>query len=299
MRGVENQATNGEPASDVLVARWEAGHNVLGGSGQEMSKLGDKIRRARRLELGAIGFGAMAARRQTPSMLLIVHGPASGMRPAGDLAGRGVDAVLLSLSNPQAEMGQVAKWAQEAGDVPCGAQVTAASGRIVADLKETGADFVAFDAEATSAEALLETEMGYVFAHSGEPTDSFLRTLDAFPLDGLWLHDWQGPLTVRRQMELLRLHLLSRTPLFVPARPDIGSAELECLRDAGVVAVAVNGAEASNWQRLGDLRQAIDGLPPRAHRREERPDVVLPVGRELTSEMEEDEEEEGEEFPPE
>jgi len=261
-----------------------------------MSKLGDKIRKARRLELGAIGFGAMAARRQTPSMLLIVHGPASGMRPSGDLAGQGVDAVLLSLSNPQAEMGEVARWAKEAGDVPCGAQVAAASGRIVADLKETGADFLAFDAEATSAEALLQTEMGYVLALSGEPTDSFLRAMDAFPLDGLWLHDWQGPLTVRRQMELLRLHLFSRTPLFVPARPDISPAELECLRDAGVVAIAVNGAEASTWQRLGDLRQAIDGLPPRAHRREERPEAVLPLG--LTSQAEE-EEEEGEEFPPE
>jgi hypothetical protein len=263
-----------------------------------MSKLGDKIRKARRLELGAIGFGAMAARPQAPSMLLLVHGPASGMRPAGDLAGRGVDAVFLSLSNPQAEIGQVAKWAQEAGDVPCGAQVAAASGRIVAELKEAGADFLAFDAEATSAETLLQTEMGYVLTLSGEPTDSFLRALDAFPLDGLWLYDWQGPLTVRRQMELLRLHLLSRTPLFVPARPDIAPAELECLRDAGVVAVALNGAEDSTWQRLGDLRQAIDGLPPRAHRRGERPEAVLPLGREVAS-LEEDEEEEGEEFPPE
>ena len=263
-----------------------------------MSKLGDKIRKARRLELGAIGFGAMVARRQTPSMLLIVHGPASGMRPSGDLAGRGVDAVLLSFSNPQAEMGQVAKWVKEAGDVPCGAQVTAASGRTVADLKEAGADFLAFDAEATSAETLLQTEIGYVCALSGEPTDSFLRAMDAFPLDGLWLYDWQGPLTVRRQMELLRLHLLSRTPLFVPARPDIAPAELECLRDAGVVAVALNGAEDSTWQRLGDLRQAIDGLPPRAHRRGERPEAVLPLGREVAS-LEEDEEEEGEEFSPE
>jgi len=263
-----------------------------------MSKLGDKIRKARRLELGAIGFGAMTARPQAPSMLLIVHGPASDMRPAGDLAGQGVDAVLLSLSNPQAEMGQVAKWAQEAGDVPCGAQVAAANGRIVAELKEAGADFLAFDAEASSAEALLETEMGYVLALSSEPTDSFLRLLDAFPLEGLWLYDWQGTLTVRHQMELLRLHLLSRTPLFAPARPDIGPAELECLRDAGVVAIALNGADANTWQRLGDLRQAIDRLPPRAHRREERPEVVLPLGRELAS-QEEDEEEEGGEFPPE
>jgi len=261
-----------------------------------MSKLGDKIRRARRLESGAIGFGPMAARPGAPSMLLMVHGPASGMRPPDDLAGRGVDAILLSLSNPQADMSRLARWAKEAGDVPCGAQVMASSGKTVAALKEAGADFLVFDAEATSAEALLEPEMGYVLALSGEPTDSFLRTLDAFPLDGLWVHDWRGPLTVHRQIELRRVHLLSRAPLSVPVRPDIGPAELECLRDAGVVAVAVNGTEAGTWQQLGDLRQAIDGLPPRARRREERPEVLLPLGRELAPQAEEEEEEE---FPPE
>jgi hypothetical protein len=170
--------------------------------------------------------------------------------------------------------------------------VMAASGGTVAALKEAGADFLVFDAEATSAEALLEPEMGYVLALSGEPTDSFLRALDAFPLDGLWVHDWRGPLTVHRQIELRRLHLLSRTPLSVPVRPDIGPAELECLRDAGVVAVAVNGTEAGTWQQLGDLRQAINGLPPRARRREERPEVVLPIGRELAPQVEEEEEEE-------
>ena len=262
-----------------------------------MSKLGDKIRKARRLESGAIGFGRMAARPGVPSMLLMVHGPASGMRPPDDLAGRGVDAVLLSFSNPQADMSQLAKWAQKASDVPCGAQVMAASGKIVAALKEAGADFLVFDAETTSAEALLEPEMGYVLALSGEPTDSLLRTMETFRLEGLWVDDWRGPLTVHRQMELRRLHLLCRTPLFAPVRPDIGPAELECLRDAGVVAVAVNGMEAGAWQQLGDLRQAIDGLPTKARRREERPDVVLPLGRGLTPQAEE--EEEDEEFPPE
>lgn len=261
-----------------------------------MSKLGDKIRKARRLESRAIGFGAMAARPGAPSVLLMVHGPASSMRPPDDLAARGVDAVLLSLPNPQADMSQLAKWAKKTGDVPCGAQVMAASGKIVAALKEAGADFLVFDAETTSAEALLETEMGYVLALSGEPTDSLLRTVDAFRLEGLWVDDWRGPLTVHRQMELHRVHLLSRKPLFAPVRPDIGPAELECLRDAGVVAVVVNGMEAGAWQQLGDLRQAIDGLPSRARRREERPDVVLPLGRELAPQAEEEEEEE---FPPE
>ena len=260
-----------------------------------MSKLGEKIRKARRVESGSIGFGAMATRPRAPSLLLIVHGPAPGMQPVADSTERGVDAVLLSLANPQNEMGHVAKWAKEAGDVPCGAQVMAATRETAAGLKEAGADFVAFDAETSSADALLETEIGYVLALSGEPTDSFLRALDTLPLEGLWLYDWQGPLTVRGQMELRRLHLLSRTPLFLPAQPDIGAAELECLRDAGVVAIVVDGAQASTWKRLGDLRQAIDGLPARTRRREEKPEAVLPIGREVAPQAEDEEEEE--EFP--
>ncbi|KPK47412.1 MAG: hypothetical protein AMJ77_03235 [Dehalococcoidia bacterium SM23_28_2] len=262
-----------------------------------MSKLGDKIRKARRLESGAIGFGAITARPRVPSMLLMVHGPAEMMRPAGELAERGVDAILQSLSRPQEEMGNLARWAKEAGDVPWGAQVAAASSNTVAGLKEAGADFLAFDAEDTAAEALLETEMGYVLAISGEPADTFLRVLETLPLEGLWLYDWQGPLTVRRQMELRRLHLLSRTPLFVPVQPDIDPAALECLRDAGVVAVAMSCTDASKWQQLADLRQAIDGLPPRPRRREERPEAVLPLGRESAPQAEEEEEEEV--FPPE
>ncbi|MGQ9573396.1 MAG: hypothetical protein ACUVV3_09520 [Dehalococcoidia bacterium] len=260
-----------------------------------MSKLSDKIRKATRLEPAPIGFGVMAARRRAPSMLLMVYGPASDMRPPSELAGRGVDAILLSLSNPQAELNQMTRWAKEAGDVPCGAQVMAANGKTVAALKEAGADFLAFAAETTNAEALLDTEMGYLLALSDDPSDSLLRAMDSFPLEGLWLYDWCQPLTVRAQMELRRLYLLSRTPLFVPARPDINAAELECLRDVGVVGIALNGAESSTWQRLGDLRQVIDALPPRVRRREERPEVVLPLGRELAAPIEEEEEE----FPPE
>jgi len=257
-----------------------------------MNKLGEKIRRAMRLESAPIGFGPVVSRARIPSLLLMVHAPASRLRPPDDLTSKGVDAVLLSAANPEAEMGEVARWVKDAGDVPCGAQVLAPTAVEVAGLKEAGVDFLAFDAEATKAEALLETEMGYLLALSGEPSDSFLRAMEGFPLDGLWLYDWQGPLTVRRQMELRRLHVLSRMPLFVPVLADIAPSELRCLRDAGVAAVAVDGTNTDTWQRLAALRQAIDGLPPRVRRREERLEAVLPLTREIIPQAEEEEEEE-------
>jgi hypothetical protein len=177
-------------------------------------------------------------------------------------------------------------------------RVPAAASETTAALKQAGIDFLAFEAEAASADVLLDSEMGYVLALADDPSDSLLRAMADFPLDALWLAEWQGPLTVRSQLELRRIYLLARTPLLVPVRADADAGDLECLRDAGVVGVAVDGRELGVWDRLPALRQAIDDLPPpRVRRREERPDAVLPVSALAPSVAEEEEEEEGEDFP--
>jgi hypothetical protein len=62
--------------------------------------------------------------------------------------------------------------------------------------------------------------------------------------------------------------------------------------------VALDGREHSTWDRLAALRQAIDGLPPpRVRRREERPEAVLPARQLVPASADEEEEEEGEDFP--
>jgi hypothetical protein len=263
-----------------------------------MSKLSNKIRKATRVEPAPLGFGVAAARPRPPSLLLMMHGPASSVRPPADLAKSGLDALLLSL-NPEKDTAEAARWAEAAGDLPCGVRVPSAASETVAALKQAGIDFLAFEADSASAEALLDTEMGYVISLTGDPSDSLLRAMADFPLDALWLADWHGPLTVQSQLELRRIYLLARTPLLVPVRADIGAGDLECLRDVGVVGVAVDGHEHNAWDRLAALRQAINGLPPpRVRRREERPEAVLPVSARAPSSAEEEEEEEdGEDFP--
>lgn len=266
-----------------------------------MSKLGNKIRKITRVEPAPLGFGVAAARPRPPSLLLMVHGPGSAMRPPVDLTKSGLDALLLSL-NPEKEGAETARWAKAAGDLPCGVRVPSAASETVAALKQAGIDFLAFEAESASADALLDTEMGYVLVLSGDPSDTLLRAMADFSLDGLWLPDWRGPLTVQSQLELRRIYLLARTPLLLPVRVDIGAGDLECLRDTGVVGVAVDGHEHGAWDRLPALRKAIDALPPpRVRRREERADAVLPARTLVPSSAEEEEEgeegEEGEDFP--
>ena len=263
-----------------------------------MSKLGNKIRKIIRVEPPPLGFGVAVTRQRPPSLLLMLHGPASGARAPANLTDSGVDTLLLSL-NSEKEAAEAARWAKAAGDLPCGVRVPSVASETVAALKQAGIDFLAFEAESASADALLDTEMGYVLTLGGDPSDTLLRAMADFSLDALWLADWRGPLTVRSQLELRRVYLLARTPLLVPVRADIGAGDLECLRDTGVVGVAVDGHEHNAWDRLPALRKAIDGLPPpRVRRREERPEAMLPVGT-LTpsSAEEEEEEEEGEDFP--
>ena len=200
------------------------------------------------------------------------------MRPPANLADSGLDALLLSL-NPEKEAAEAARWAKAAGDLPCGLRVPSAGGETVAALKQAGIDFLAFEAESASADALLDTEMGYVLALTGDPSDTLLRAMADFSAGRpLAAPTGTAPSRCESQLELRRIYLLARTPLLVPVRADIGAGDLECLRDTGVVGVAVDGHEHGAWDRLPALRKAIDGLPPpRARRREERPDAVLPV----------------------
>jgi len=262
-----------------------------------MSKLANKIRKITRMEPAPLGFGAAVARARPPGLLLMVHGPASGMRSPANLTDSGLDALLLSLT-PEKEGAEAARWAKAAGDIACGVLVPTAAGETVAALKQTGFDFLAFEAESASADVLLDTEMGYVLRLTSDPSDVILRAMADFPLDALWLGHWRGPLTVQSQLELRRIYLLARTPLLVPVRADIGAGELESLRDVGVVGVAVDGHESGAWDRLPGLRKAIDGLPPpRTRRREERPEAVLPARQLVPASGEDEEEEEGEDFP--
>jgi hypothetical protein len=263
-----------------------------------MSKLANKIRKITRMEPAPLGFGTTAARARPPALLLMVHGPASGLRPTTNLTDSGLDALLLSL-NPEKEAAEAARWAKTADDLSCGVRVPSAAGETAGVLKQAGIDFLAFEAESASADALLDTEMGYVLVLVGDPSDTLLRAMADFSLDALWLADWRGPLTVRSQLELRRIYLLARTPLLVPVHADISAGDLECLRDTGVVGVAVDGHEHGAWDRLPALRKAIDGLPPpRTRRREERADAVLPARTLVPSSAEdEEEEEEGEDFP--
>lgn len=232
-----------------------------------MSRLGDAIRRASRREAAPLGFGAAAGSRASPSMLCLALLPAGEASRAGEAAARGAAAVILDGADP-ARLGE----GQELKGIVWGARPARADRETVAGLARAGADFIVLDREG-AAEALLEEGPGFILALDQDLPDSLLRTLETLPLDALLLPPLAGDYTLERLLALRRISLLSRTPLIVPTDAEASTSRLHALREAGVVAVLVEG---KGLEGLPALRQRIEALPARGRRREERPEPVLP-----------------------
>ncbi|MBI2914080.1 MAG: hypothetical protein HYY03_09180 [Chloroflexi bacterium] len=248
-----------------------------------MSKLADLIRKASRVEAAPMGFGARAARKPAPAILCLVRLSAGDAHKAAEAAGKGADAVLLEGVDP----GKLKEQAQKAGAVVLGVHLLKPDRAAVNALREAGADFVVLDPQAAPAESLLEEGIGVVLTLARDTADTTLRLLADLSLDALLVAPPEDPLTVARALELRRLSVLSRLPLLRELPSDVDSSRLQALRDAGVAGVIIEGR---TLDRLPSLRRAVDALPPRGRRREERPQVMLPV-QALVSAGEEEEEE--------
>lgn len=259
-----------------------------------MSKVGERMQRATRGEGAPIGFGAAQARRKEPTMLLALGLPPAQATRAGEAAASGADTVIFGPLADKRQAKELGKWVKAAGEAPCGLWLGAATAEEVAAAKKAGIDYVVLSLEAL-ASAVLDEEMGYLLALEEGMADTLLRTLDGLPLEAAMVSLEPGPLTLRRQLDVRRLVGLARLPLFLRLAEEPSPQEMESLREVGVLAIVVDGGRAEVWPLLAGLRRAIDGLPPRRRRREERLEAVLPLGQ-AAGMAEEEEEEEEEEF---
>jgi hypothetical protein len=234
-----------------------------------MGRLSQLLRRVTATEAPPLGFGVTAHRpRATMLLLARVAGDASSL--PGHLSKGAADALLV-----EAEVaGRLAKELRDLGDLPWGALVPAAAGGGIEALREAGADFLVFDPARSEASVLLEEGMDLVAVADPEASDTDLRLLESLPLAALLAPAPSLPLTVGGRLALQRLSALSRLPLLIPVPAGADGALLRLLRDAGAAAVVVDGATGAD--ALAALREAIEKLPPRARRREERLEPLVP-----------------------
>src|SRR3990172_8718097 len=202
-----------------------------------MSRLVDKIKRARRMDAAPMGFGVATERRASPTLLCLLRLDRDQAGKIGDAAAT-ADAVIIT----GAEVDKLERVLSKLGDVCVGLDLGNAERSTVAAAREAGADFVLLNGQ-SAADVILEA-----------------------PAVG-------EPFTLRQFVELRRLSMLSQTPLFIEVQSEAGPARLEALRNAGVVGVIIDGKAPG---QLAALREAVLSLPPRGHRGEERTEALLP-----------------------
>jgi len=234
-----------------------------------MSKLGDRIRKAARVEQAAMGFMALA-RTQSPTMLCLVRVAGNDTKRAAEAVEKGADVIILD----HADGGAVKEQGKKAGQAILGGRPERAERRDVAALREAGADFVVLDAQSAMAEALLEEKIGFVLEVESDADDTTLRLLGDLGLDALIVPPPDGSLTLQKLLGFRRLAMLSRTPLLTAVDSDWDAGRLQALRECGVAGVIVDASSIGNLQRLGET---IASLPARGRRREERTDASLPA----------------------
>ena len=250
-----------------------AGHNG------RMSKLSQKISRVGRFDSAPLGFGAMASPKSESTMLLVARLAASESKRLGDLAKAGVDVALID--SPSAQK------LPDAGDLIVGAVLSSGDGALAAGLREAGYDFLCIDPNSVQADVLLEEQLGFMFPADPAAEDSELRLLETLNLDAVLLPAVNGPLTVRQQLSLRRVALLTRKPMLVAVSDVLEGNQLRGLRDSGTVGLVVDGKADKT---VAAMRKAIDELPARRRRREDRQSALVPaMGLRQSTEPEEDE----------
>lgn len=236
-----------------------------------MAKLADLIKRATKGEPAPLGFGA--AREKPPaSMVLVALATKLWPQAASDAVAAGADALFLT---GQPNEKEITEAIATAGDRPCG--LLAAGDADLSALHSAGLDFLALSPDAPA--RLLQNEDTTFLLHVRDDlTDVQLRTIDALPVDALYLDGGSAPLTIARQMEIQRVSGLTRKSIMLSVASDSTQDDLLSLRESGVALIAVDMANQDAAEALRHLRGLIDDLPKRGrHRGQERPGVTLPT----------------------
>lgn len=250
-----------------------------------MSKLADLIRRTTRAEPERLGF-ALGQRTTAPSMLLVGLATRNAARSAGDAHSAGADALLLTGRPKKGELAEVVAAAEA---LPIGLGLEEVDTADLEGFRDAGADFIALEMR-TPASALLNKDLGFILRLRDDLTDVQLRTLDALPINAIYVERNRTPLTIERQLELRRISGLTRKPLLLTIPPDATQEHLLSLRESGVALLGFD-FDAHDADSLRTLRTLVDQLPKHRARRDES-QVSLPTRSASVARGDEEDEEE-------
>ena len=243
-----------------------------------MSKLTDILERAGQSAPSRIGFGALS-RDASPVPEIVLIGQVSGDEMINDrsLLDSQVDGVLVVLDS----------WSKRSLDrvrsalkgMTWGARANSISESQAKDLKDRGCDFIVFKADDTAAAVLNDDELGKIIAIDSELGGREARAIQGMSIDGVLSEpgDDLVPLTVRKLVNIQQSRGRIDKPFLVGTSSELGAADLEVIRNAGIQGLVVNLASPDAIART---RDAIAGLPRRRSRSRSRNAAVpgVPAG---------------------
>lgn len=236
-----------------------------------MAKLADLIKRATKGEPAPLGFGS-ARQKPSASMVLVALAAKRWPQAASDAVAAGADALFLTGHPNQKD---ITEAIAAADGRPCG--LLAADDADLSALHGSGLDFLVLSPDAP-ARSLQNEDPTFLLHVRDDLTDIQLRTIEALPVDALYLDGGSAPLTISRQMEIQRVSELARKTIMLSVASDSTQDDLLSLRESGVALIAVDMANQDAAEALRHLRGLIDALPKRGRLRgRERLGVTLPT----------------------
>lgn len=250
-----------------------------------MSRFLDRLERIWAGEAQPLGFAIRAALAQSPAMAIVVRA-SQGQLEVEAPGLEGVDAVLLSVPDPNREADDLSRFVPALADIPWGASLAAATGEGVERLKGLGCDFLTFSPDEMPV-VILDQDMGKVLEVDTSLSDNLARSIARLPIDAVLLSSERWPLTVRLLLDYGRLASLSGRPCLAQLPAAATAGDIEALWEAGIC-----GVVTSERQRLPQIKEAVQALPKTKRKPKRKRGVTLPLVSEASAEASEEEEEE-------
>ncbi len=250
-----------------------------------MGKLSDLIKRVS-TEPEPMGFGATARKARSSLVLVAIVGE-RWPRLAGEAIDAGADVMLLTGRLNDSDVKEAVSATK---DKPCGLLAGEASSEQLEHLREAGVDFAVLSPNAPAA-STVDQKLSLVLHMRDDLTDIQLRTIEALPIEAIYLDREIAPLTIMRLVELQRVAGLARKPLLIQVAPGIAKQDLVALRDAGAALAGIDMKERDAVDALRKLRAEIDAMPRRRERKDEQTRVALTHARGDSAEEEDEDDE--------
>ncbi|MDP7619591.1 MAG: hypothetical protein QF652_05035 [Dehalococcoidia bacterium] len=236
-----------------------------------MSKL---VQRLQRVSDGApqqpLGFARPAAPERFLPLVLIALVTNPSDKVTSTVIKNGAEFVIVpfepgaSRARPKAPVG--------IGKTPWGIRADGVSEAHHEQLKSAGCDFIVIDSEATPIRLLGDEDVGAIAAVATDTEDRALRAIDGLPYEAALVNvEPADTLTVRTMLEYSAVATGLGQNLLVPASPKWRREEFEQLRDAGFAGIVVSVGTAADAEALVGVKDAIEEIPARSRRREDRP----------------------------